>query len=96
MYNSKQSVVACVTSQYECDRIIETAELLAQELDCEPASVPANDISARIISLVKKFITSTYRTENRKNCIFLYNCSQFLEVVTTFYAAAFFCDKAIL
>lgn len=35
MYNSNRSVVACVTSQYECDRIIETAEQLARELDCE-------------------------------------------------------------
>ena len=34
--NKKQpSVVACVTSQYECDRIIETAEQLAAEYDCD-------------------------------------------------------------
>ena len=35
MTNTRPSVVACVTGQYDCDRIIETAEQLAEELDCE-------------------------------------------------------------
>ena len=35
MFKNQPSVVACVTSQYECDRIIETAEQLAAEYDCE-------------------------------------------------------------
>lgn len=35
MFNNQPSVVACVTSQYECDRIIETAGQLAAEYDCE-------------------------------------------------------------
>ena len=35
MYGNQPSVIACVTSQYECDRIIETAEQLAAEYDCE-------------------------------------------------------------
>ncbi len=35
MYPKQPSVIACVTSQYECDRIIEAAEQLAQEYDCD-------------------------------------------------------------
>ena len=35
MYGNQPSVIACVTSQYECDRIIEEAEQLAAEHDCE-------------------------------------------------------------
>ncbi len=35
MFSQQPSVTACVTGQYECDRIIETAEQLAAELDCE-------------------------------------------------------------
>lgn len=35
MFSNQPSVVACVTSQYECDRIIETAGQLAAEFDCE-------------------------------------------------------------
>ena len=35
MFSNQPSVVACVTSQYECDRIIEEAEQLAAEYDCE-------------------------------------------------------------
>ncbi len=35
MFKNQPSVVACVTSQYECDRIIETAGQLAAEFDCE-------------------------------------------------------------
>ena len=35
MFRNQPSVVACVTSQYECDRIIEAAEQLAAEYDCE-------------------------------------------------------------
>ena len=35
MLRNQPSVVACVTSQYESDRIIETAEQLAAEYDCE-------------------------------------------------------------
>lgn len=31
----RPSVIACVTGQYDCDRIIETAEQLAAEYDCE-------------------------------------------------------------
>lgn len=35
MNRNQPSVIACVTSQYECDRIIETAEQLAAEYDCD-------------------------------------------------------------
>ena len=35
MNRNQPSVVACVTSQYECDRIIEAAEQIAAEYDCE-------------------------------------------------------------
>ena len=35
MFKNQPSVVACVTSQYECGRIIETAGQLAAEFDCE-------------------------------------------------------------
>ena len=35
MLRNQPSVVACVTSQYECDRIIEAAEQIAAENDCE-------------------------------------------------------------
>ena len=35
MTHKQPSVIACVTGQYECDRIIETAAQLSQELDCE-------------------------------------------------------------
>ena len=35
MFKNQPSVVACVTSQYECDRIIETDGQLAAEFDCE-------------------------------------------------------------
>lgn len=35
MTHKQPSVIACVTGQYDCDRIIETAEQLAQDLDCE-------------------------------------------------------------
>ena len=35
MCRNQPSVIACVTSQYECDRIINEAEQLAAEYDCE-------------------------------------------------------------
>ena len=35
MLRNQPSVIACVTIQYECDRIIEEAEQLAAEYDCE-------------------------------------------------------------
>ena len=35
MYRNQPSVIACVTSQYECDRIIEAAQQRAEEYDCE-------------------------------------------------------------
>lgn len=35
MYSTKPSVLACVTSQYDCDRIIEAAKQLADKEDCE-------------------------------------------------------------
>lgn len=35
MYNTKPSVLACVSSQYDCDRIVEAAKQLAEEEDCE-------------------------------------------------------------
>ena len=35
MLRNQPSVIACVTTQYECDRIIEEAEQLAAEYDCE-------------------------------------------------------------
>lgn len=34
MYNDKPSVLACVTGQYDCDRIIRTAAQFAQEENC--------------------------------------------------------------
>lgn len=33
--SEKPSVLACVTSQYECDRIIKTAKHIADDCDCE-------------------------------------------------------------
>ena len=35
MFSSKPSVLACVSSQYDCDRVIEAAKKLADEEDCE-------------------------------------------------------------
>ena len=35
MQTKQPSVTACVTSQYECDRIIDTARQIAEEEDCE-------------------------------------------------------------
>lgn len=35
MYSNKPSILACVTGQYDCDRIIETAAAIAEEHDCE-------------------------------------------------------------
>ena len=35
MLRNQPSVVACVTTQYECDRIIEEAQQRAAEFDCE-------------------------------------------------------------
>ena len=35
MLSNQPSVVACVTTQYECDRIIEEAQQRAAEFDCE-------------------------------------------------------------
>lgn len=35
MYSNKPSILACVTGQYDCDRIIETAAALAAEQECE-------------------------------------------------------------
>ena len=35
MTNHKPSVLACVTSQYDCDRIIGTAKQIADSEDCE-------------------------------------------------------------
>lgn len=35
MYSSKPSVLACVSSQYDCDRVVEAAKKLANEEDCE-------------------------------------------------------------
>lgn len=35
MYSKKPSVLACVTNQYDCDRIIKTAEEIALQEDCE-------------------------------------------------------------
>ncbi|HCA04293.1 MAG TPA: hypothetical protein DEO32_00190 [Ruminococcaceae bacterium] len=34
MYSSKPSVLACVSSQYDCDRVVEAARKLANEEDC--------------------------------------------------------------
>lgn len=34
MYSEKPSVLACVTSQYDCDRIIDTAQEIAEAQDC--------------------------------------------------------------
>ena len=35
MYSKKPSILACVTGQYDCDRIIETAAAIAEEQECE-------------------------------------------------------------
>ena len=35
MKNNKPSVLACVTGQYDCDRIIKTAKLIADDCDCQ-------------------------------------------------------------
>ena len=35
MNSNKPSILACVTGQYDCDRIIETAAAIAEEQDCE-------------------------------------------------------------
>ena len=35
MFSSKPSVLACVSNQYDCDRVIEAAKKLAIEEDCE-------------------------------------------------------------
>lgn len=35
MKNLKPSVLACVTGQYDCDRIIKTAAHIADDCDCE-------------------------------------------------------------
>lgn len=35
MYSNKPSILACVTGQYDCDRIIETAAAIAEEQECE-------------------------------------------------------------
>ena len=35
MVRKKPCVLACVTSQFECDRIIKTAEHIANEEECE-------------------------------------------------------------
>lgn len=35
MYSIKPSILACVTGQYDCDRIIEMSAAIAQEQNCE-------------------------------------------------------------
>ena len=35
MYDAKPSVLACVSGQYDCDRVVEAAKKLANEEDCE-------------------------------------------------------------
>lgn len=35
MYSNKPSILACVTGQYDCDRIIETAASIAEEQECQ-------------------------------------------------------------
>ena len=35
MNSTKSSVLACVTSQYDCDRIIKTARQIADDCECE-------------------------------------------------------------
>ena len=35
MFSEKPSVLACVSGQYDCDRIVEAAKKLAKEEDCE-------------------------------------------------------------
>ena len=35
MKNTKSAVLACVTSQYNCDRIIRIAKEIADSSDCE-------------------------------------------------------------
>ena len=49
MNSNKPSILACVTSQYECDRIIETAAALAEEQECE----------LRVLSVLKPMTSYT-------------------------------------
>lgn len=50
MKEQRPSVLACVTSQYDCDRIIKTAKQVADDLNCE----------LRVLSILKP--TSNYAT----------------------------------
>lgn len=50
MKEIRSSVLACVTSQYDCDRIIKTAKKIADDCDCE----------LRVLSILKP--TSNYTT----------------------------------
>ena len=34
MFKTKPSVLACVSNQYECDRVVEAAKKRAEEEDC--------------------------------------------------------------
>lgn len=43
MYSEKPSVVACVTSQYDCDRIIDTAQEIAA----------AQDMALRVVTVLR-------------------------------------------
>lgn len=49
MKNTEPSVIACVTMQYDCDRIIETAKKIADDCDCRLRVLsvlkPTNDYS---------------------------------------------------
>ena len=50
MKEIRSSVLACVTSQYDCDRIIKTAKKIADDCDCE----------LRVLSILKP--TGNYTT----------------------------------
>lgn len=50
MKEIRSSVLACVTSQFDCDRIIKTAKKIADDCDCE----------LRVLSILKP--TSNYTT----------------------------------
>ena len=50
MKENRSSVLACVTSQYDCDRIIKTAKKIADDCDCE----------LRVLSILKP--TGNYTT----------------------------------
>ena len=52
MYSMKPSILACVTGQYDCDRIIETAAAIAEEQDSGTCSTAV--CRGRVLALPDK------------------------------------------